>query len=137
MKVYNITFKGYRRDINAGSLPNYSGIYLVYICNFNPETDKVSLVELFYIGKSKDINREINQHNRHDEFLSQAKDGEEICYAYAQVDESTLDIVENALIYMQKPRLNLYLKDNFNHQPSEFHIDGSCALLFKVDFSIY
>lgn len=136
MKKYNITFKGYRRDTNAGTLPNYSGIYMIYRCKYNPSTEKVSLKELFYIGQSKDLNREINQHTRHKEFLNQAKEDEEICYAYAQVDQASLDIVENALIYMQQPRLNYYLRDNFNHSASEFHIDGCCALLNEVDFSI-
>lgn len=136
MKTYNITFKGYRRDEKAGTLPNYSGIYMIYRCKYNPKTEKVLLKELFYIGQSKDLNREINQHVRHEEFMSQANEGEEICYAYAQVDNASLDIVENALIYMQQPRLNDNLKESFNHPASEFHFDGCCALLKEVDFSI-
>lgn len=136
MKVYNITFKGYRRDVNAGTLPNYSGIYMIYRCKYNENTEKVSLKELFYIGQSKDLNHEINYHKRHEEFLNQAKDGEEICYAYSQVDQASLDIIENALIFMQQPRLNNNLKDNFNHPSAEFHIDGCTALLKEVDFII-
>lgn len=136
MNKYNVTFKGYRRNCNAATLPDYSGIYMIYRCRYNQDTDTVTLQELFYIGQSKNINHEVNYHVRHDEFLKEAKDGEEICYAYAKIPEASLDIVENALIFSQKPRLNAKLKDNFNHPASEFHIDGNCALLNYTDFTI-
>lgn len=136
MNVYNVTFKGYRRDCNASTLPDYSGIFMIYRCKYNPDNDTVTLLELFYIGQSKNLNNEVNYHARHEEFLKEAKVGEEICYAYAKLPESSLDIIENALVFSQKPRLNTYLKDNFNHSASEFHIDGNCALLNYTDFTI-
>lgn len=136
METYNITFKGYRRDTNAGSLPTYSGVYLIYRCRYNQDTQKVILLELFYIGQSQNLNNEINHHKRRDEFLRQAKENEQICYSYARVEENSLNIVENALIYMQKPRLNEKLKDNYNYEEAEFHIDGACFMLKKTDFVI-
>lgn len=136
MKKYNVTFLGYRRDANAGTLPSSSGIYMVYRCVYNEEKQAVDLKELFYIGQAFDLNEEINFHARHNEFLSQAKEGEQICYAYARVDKADLDIIENALIYAQKPRLNKNLTDSYNHESAEFQIEGKCKLLKFTNFTI-
>ncbi|MBO7511015.1 MAG: hypothetical protein J6T35_07505, partial [Bacteroidales bacterium] len=114
MKKYSVTFLGYRLDDDAGSLPSSSGIYMIYRCEYNKLTRKVSLIELIYIGQAYDLNDEINYHKRHYEFLKQASSGEQICYAYARVDKANLDIIENALVYMQKPRLNTNLTNHYN-----------------------
>lgn len=136
MKKYNITFMGYRRDVNAKTLPSSSGIYMVYRCVYNVDKNTVDLKELFYIGQAFDLNHEINFHARRDEFLAQAKDGEQICYAYARVDKADLDVVENALIFAQKPRLNINLKNSYNHEAAQFQIEGKHALLKHVNYSI-
>ena len=136
MKKYNVTFMGYRRDEKAGTLPTSSGIYMVYRCVYNEPSNTVELKELFYIGQAFDLNQEINYHARHKEFLAQAQAGEQICYAYARVDKADLDIIENALVYAQKPRLNTNLKDHYNHEPAEFQIEGRCGLLTHTNYSI-
>lgn len=136
MKKYNITFMGYRRDVNARTLPSSSGVYMVYRCVYNVDKNTVDLKELFYIGQAFDLNHEINYHARREEFLAQAKDGEQICYAYARVDKADLDIVENALIFAQKPRLNTNLKNNYNHEAAQFQIEGKCSLLKHTNYSI-
>lgn len=136
MKKYTVTFMGYRRDVNASTLPTSSGIYMVYRCVYDEESKKVDLKELFYIGQAFDLNDEINYHARHKEFLSQAQKGEQICYAYARVDKAELDIIENALVFAQKPRLNNNLKDSYNHEPAIFQIEGKCALLKYTYYSI-
>lgn len=127
---------GYRRDVNAKTLPSSSGIYMVYRCVYNEDKNTVELKELFYIGQAFDLNDEINHHARHKEFLSQAQKGEQICYAYARVDKADLDIIENALIFAQKPRLNTNLVNNYNHEAAEFQIEGKCALLRYTNYSI-
>lgn len=136
MKKYNVTFMGYRRDVNAKTLPSSSGIYMVYRCVYNEDKNTVDLKELFYIGQAFDLNHEINYHARREEFLAQAKEGEQICYAYARVDKADLDIVENALIFAQKPRLNTNLKNNYNHEAAQFQIEGKCKLLQHTNYSI-
>jgi len=136
MKKYNVTFMGYRRDVNAKTLPSSSGIYMVYRCVYNEDKNTVDLIELFYIGQAFDLNHEINYHARREEFLAQAKEGEQICYAYARVDKADLDIVENALIFAQKPRLNTNLRNNYNHEAAQFQIEGKCALLQHTNYSI-
>lgn len=136
MKQYDVFFNGYRRDEFCNGLPEYSGIYMIYRCNYNEKSQTVKLIELFYIGQSKNINQEVCHHARRDEFLSQAKKNETICYSYAHVNDKDLDIVENALIFMQKPRLNENLKENYNHEDARFLIEGKNGLLRYTDFSI-
>ena len=136
MKKYTVTFMGYRRDVNAGTLPTSSGIYMVYRCVYNESSNTVDLKELFYIGQAFNLNDEINYHARHEEFLSQAQDGEQICYAYARVDKADLDIIENALVFAQKPRLNTDLKNHYNYESAEFQIEGKCDLLRYTNYSI-
>lgn len=136
MEKYNILFRGYRRDINKAGLPTYSGIYIVYRCTFNQEKQTVSLKELLYIGQAQNIRDRIFNHNMHDAFIAAAKKGEQICYSYAEVDKQDLDILENALIFAQKPPLNDNLKDTYNHNTAQFYVEGHCALLDNTDFSI-
>ena len=64
------------------------------------------------------------------------QDGEEICYAYAEVSKVQYDIIENALIFMNKPSFNEVLRDNYKHQDAEFHFSGKCKKLVYKDFQI-
>lgn len=136
MKCYNINFKGYRRDCNKATLPRYSGIYMVYRCTYDLTTNKVTLIEIIYIGKAVDLWDCINHHDKHIQFQETCASGEEICYAYANVSMDDLDIVENALVFAQKPRLNSDLVDSFNHESAGFLVEGRCALLDYTDFTI-
>lgn len=136
MKQYNINFNGYRRDDKKQTLPHYSGIYMVYRCVYHKESDRVTLKEIIYIGQAEDLNERINNHEKSKKFQEKCKDGEELCYAYANVSLDDLDIVENALIFAQKPPLNSELVDSFNHESAGFWIEGKCALLKYTDFTI-
>ena len=136
LPVYNIEFHGYKLDKDVEKLPTYSGIYMIYRCIYNAATDRVTLKELFYIGKATNLHDEVNYHKYRKEFLKQAQPGEEICYAYAEVSKVQYDVVENALIFMQKPRLNEVLRDNYKHQDAEFHFSGECDKLGCKNFQI-
>ena len=103
MKRYNINFKGYRRDCNKATLPHYSGIYMVYRCTYDSTTRKVTLKEIIYIGQAKDLCERLDKHEKYPLFLKACELGEEICYAYANISMDDLDIVENALVFAQKP----------------------------------
>lgn len=135
-KTYNVTFKGYRLEEDSNNLPEYSGIYLAYRCVFNKETNKVSLSELVYIGKAENLKRRIMEHKQQADISSECAECETICYAYASVSLNELDIVENALIFAQKPRLNKTLKDHFNFNPASFVVEGTCSLLTYTNFTI-
>lgn len=132
----SVKFQGYKLDKDVDFMPDESGIYLMYRCVYNKVLDTVSLLELFYIGKATSLHQEVCYHKRREEFLSQAKEGETICYSYAKVNRDQYDIVENALIYMQEPRLNERLIDNYNHQDAEFHFTGKCRMLDICDYKI-
>lgn len=136
MAEYNVTFNGYRLDGDKSGLPTYGGIYLVYCCVYNADTNRVSLRKLIYIGKSVNINDRVNNHDRYEEFTKQLQQGETLCYSYASVAPSDMDIIENALIYMQQPPLNNELKNSFNYPDAQFDFEGRCALLKETHFSI-
>lgn len=136
MKQYNVIFKGYRRDCNKATFPTYSGIYMVYRCTYHSDTEKVSLKEIIYIGQAKNLNERLNNHEKYSDFQNQCKTEEELCYAYAKVDEKDLDVVENAIVFAQKPPLNTDLKDSYNHDSAGFLVEGNCSLLKYTDFKI-
>jgi len=136
MKQYNVNFKGYRRDCNKASLPHYSGVYMVYRCVYNSSSDKVTLKEIIYIGQAEDLNDRLNNHEKYSMFQNACESGEEICYAYANVSMDDLDIVENALVFAQKPKLNSDLVDSYNHESAAFLVEGKCTLLEYTDFTI-
>ena len=72
----------------------------------------------------------------YEDFMAELKGGETLCYSYASVAPKDMNIVENALIFMQKPKLNNDLKDSFNYPNSQFDFEGRCALLKETHFSI-
>ena len=129
-------FRGYRRDENASGLPSYSGIYIVYTCVYNTIQKTVSLKELIYIGQARNIQERVCTHDMREKFLAELKNEEQLCYAYAEVDVADLNIIENALIFSQKPKLNSQYTRSFNYPSSRFIVEGKCALLNNKDFSI-
>ena len=134
MKQFSLNFNGYWQEINSSGIPNSSGVYLAYRCVFQPSSNTVSLKELIYIGRSKDMRDRAEQHFQAGDLL--VNQGEEICYSTVVLPESDLPIVENALIYAQKPPLNLTLKDSYSYPQAHFDISGRCALLKYRQFTI-
>lgn len=135
-RTYNITFKGYKLEENASSMPKYSGIYIAYICKYKVETNKVLLKEIVYIGQAENLNKRITEHKKLGDLQKECIYDETICYAYASVSLNDLDVVENALVFAQKPRLNKQLKNDFKHKRASFIIEGSCSLLNYTNFTI-
>ncbi len=136
MKQYNITFRGYRRDIDRDMLPTFSGIYLVYCYSEHGAGKEATLNRIIYVGKAFNIRDEICDEKLHKKFERELQDGEELCYSYSSVSPFEKDAVENALAYMQKPVLNGKLKESYNFDNSEFHLEGACGLLKMTRFSI-
>lgn len=135
MKQYTLQFDGYWREVNKGGAPDCSGVYLIYTCKYNKTSDKVSLSDIIYIGQSKNMKSRIASHSE-EEFKEYIKQGETLCYACAPVDEKDLDLVENALIYAQKPVGNDRLKDSYSYEDVNFTIEGKCSLLKYTSFNI-
>ena len=109
---------------------------MVYRCIYDSTSDKVTLNEIIYIGQAEDLNERLNNHDKYSRFQNACESGEEICYAYANVSMDDLDIVENALVFAQKPSLNSDLVDSYNHESAAFLVEGKCKLLEYTDFTI-
>lgn len=134
--IFNINFKGYWRDENKNGIPTTSGIYIVYHCTYIPETDTVRLNNIIYIGQAENLNERIRTHDKRADFIRECRGTENLCYSVAEVSAAELDMVENALIYAQKPSLNERFKDMYRYSQAEFHLEGRCALMKHKDFTI-
>ena len=137
MKIYTITFQGYWRHCAIDRIPSQSGRYLVYRGVYHVFIDKVVLNEIIYIGQAKYANERIKNHDRYTDFVNTLSLNEELCYAFAPVDEAELDTVEGALIFVQKPKLNKVGKDSYNHDEAKLIIGGDCIGLRHTNFHIY
>lgn len=136
IKSYSLDFQGYWREVNKNGIPSKSGVYLVYRCIYNTASNTVGLKDIIYIGKAENAHDRIANHDRLEDFKTQLQDGEELCYSFAEVPVTDLDIVENALIYAQKPVLNDSLKNSFSHGAVAIKVDGRCACMKYTDFKI-
>lgn len=136
MKEIQLNFEGYWRECNKGGLPSYSGIYLVYRCVYNDNVNRVTLIDIIYIGKSDNVHdRHINHEKLH-LFEDQLQAGEQLCYSCAKVDKQDLEWVENALIFAQKPILNDKGKEHYDAMPAHIQLDGCCACMNYNNFNI-
>lgn len=115
MQLYLINFRGYWREKNKRGVPAEPGIYMVYRCVYDVTTDAVRLNEIIYIGQSDNVQERLGNHEKLPDFTKKLQVGEELCYAFAPVRTKDLDIVENALVFAQKPVLNDKLKEQFNY----------------------
>lgn len=132
---YNINFNGYWIEDKISGIPTTSGIYLVYRCVHAEES--VILKEIIYIGQAKNLHDRIKTHDKKDLFKQECREGETVCYSVAEVALGSLDLVENALIFAQKPRLNDDDKDRFRFSiPVSFIVEGRCKLLKYQNFTI-
>lgn len=136
MSTYNLNFRGYWIDDRKGGIPESSGIYLVYKCLYKKDIRKVSLRELIYIGQAKNLHSRINTHDKRELFLQDCSDNETICYAIAESPQKDLDIIENALTFVQQPKFNEQKNNVFNYGTTELHLEGRCGLMKHIDFKI-
>lgn len=131
MKEFLLNFDGYWRDCNKKGLPDYSGIYMVYRCQYNAMNDTVSLIDIIYIGQATNIHDRLCTHEKYDLFKSKLQVGEDLCYSCAKVDND-VDMIENALIFAQKPVLNDQGKNEYNYERVNVRVGGACTC-FKYD----
>ena len=136
MKAFTLSFEGYWRNRNKGSLPTYAGIYCVYRCRYNLESNSVLLIEIIYIGQADNIHDRHLNHEKYSSFLSLLQEGEELCFTCAPIKEEDIDMVENALIYLQKPKLNEQGKDVYNYTEAHFVIEGANACFRSTNFNM-
>lgn len=135
MRTYNLKFEGSYLDQDRFFMPDYSGVYLVY--RGVPTNDGNSLIckELMYIGQASDIRSRIENHDRREDFIQRAENGESVFYSCAKCNPTDLDRIENALIYRMQPPLNNNGILKFPYPDTQIVSTGECALLDK-DFTI-
>lgn len=105
----SLTYGGYWREPNVGSVPNETGVYSVYACTHNPAARTVSIRRLIYVGESVAVRDRIRQHLSGATGRSWKKHllaGEELCFAFAPISGATRERAEAALIYKHKPPEN-------------------------------
>lgn len=64
MNTFNIDFKGYRLEKDINTLPNVSGVYVVYRCVYDASTDTVDIKELLYIGQAMKLRDRLVSHEK-------------------------------------------------------------------------
>lgn len=135
MEEFSLNFEGYWRDCNKNGLPNYSGVYLVYRCKYIIQTNTVSLIDIIYIGQAENIHDRHLNHEKYEDFKNMLQEGEELCFSCVSVNKG-LDLVENALIFSQKPVLNEQGKYNYNFTEAHIETTGACACLKYTNFNM-
>ena len=128
-KTIKLNFDGYWREVNQSEIPKKSGIYAVYVCEYNkPEKEgekgSVTLKKLIYIGEAEDVNDRISKHEKWEEWRKELSEGTEICFSFANVDSPDRERAECALIYHHKPTCNDECKDSFPYEETTVISDG-------------
>lgn len=138
MAEYKIHIEGFLPDAGRNNLPEKYGVYLVF--RGVPDGEHgVDLKEIIYIGKADDEtfnDRHFKrEHERYQDFCDSCKEGETIFYAYIDIESSNqdIDIIENALVFAEQPKLNTQLKDHFQYGETTVHITG-CSILQHTDY---
>ena len=109
---------------------------MVYRSKYDVALDKVTLLEIIYIGQSSDVKDRIANHDRISDFQKTLIQGETLSYAFAPVMSQDLDVVEKALIIAQRPRLNEQNQSSIDFGDKQFQVSGKCALLKYTNFTI-
>ena len=125
-KTINLTFEGYWREVNSASIPNNSGIYLVYCC---VKTDSgISIRKLIYIGESGKVKDRIEEHKKKTEcWNNKLLSGEVLCYSFALIASPDREQAEAALIFKHKPVCNDEYVDNFPYEETTVTSSGKCT----------
>ena len=129
IKTVNLTFHGSLSDSDRSYMPSYGGVYIVYRGIWSEKDRLFFCREIVYIGQADDIKSRHEHHEYHQDFLSQCRQGEIVFYSFAEVNLEDRDIVEAALIYHTRPKLNRIELDQFPYPPIRVVSTGACALL--------
>lgn len=128
-KKINLDFDGYWREVNKGSIPAKSGVYLVYVCRYNESKKTVTLDKLIYIGEAGDVKDRVANHEKWPEWREHVPRGSQICFSFAGVTSPDRERAEAALIYYHKPPCNDEYIDSFPFEDTTVESAGRCTLL--------
>lgn len=128
MSSYILNFEGYLDDETLNYFPKCSGIYCVF-AGIRSFTGNIVPRRLLYIGQATNLYDRHHSHNYHDNWLKSLRNAEELCYCYAKVIESELDILENALIFHHQPPENINGKESFDYNFAVILCQGQIGTL--------
>jgi hypothetical protein len=117
-KLYFLNFEGYWRENEISTIPKISGVYCVYACTYNPESNSVSLRSLLYIGGADDVCDSIAKTEKLPEWRKHLQQGEELCFNMAAVDPPEIPRVQAGLVFHHKPNENSEYIDSFPFEPT-------------------
>lgn len=134
-KEISLTFDGYWLEPNISSIPDKSGIYVVYECSYNAQSKTVSLKKVIYIGEAGDVNDRIENHENWPEWRDECGNNNQICFTFAPVKSPDRERGEAALIYKHKPPVNEEYVNSFPFDETTMKLSGKTILL-NTNFTV-
>lgn len=132
----NIIIEGYWRKINRQFIPNYTGIFFVYLASYNEIEDIITPVKLVFIGQALKVRDQIQHHILTDNPWHRfGEAGHEFCFSAAYLSELDMERILSAFIYRFKPPANTQYVDFFTYDPTTITVTGKTALL-KSHFTV-
>ena len=108
-KRYILDFDGHWDESELQALPEYPGIYGVFVSSFGLLIDRV-----IYIGRAANINERFKSHHDWDSWREELGDNDRLMINAAKLEAGPDQIrVEAALIYKLQPTCNNTGKANF------------------------
>lgn len=104
---YKLNFEGFWDVRRKQRIPNYKGIYAVFIADYQKDSPLVKFLKVLYIGCSENINQTINKKENILTWSKELDDKEQLLFsATCFNNEAHLDSVTSQLIYINQPLLN-------------------------------
>jgi hypothetical protein len=130
-KTISLEFDGYWREVNKASIPERAGVYLVYVCGYDPSEKGVTLDNLVYIGEAGNACERIDAHEKWSQWRKHVPEGSQVCFSFAGATSPDRERAEAALVYHHKPSCNDEYLDKFPFEDTTVKSSGTCALLTK------
>ncbi len=128
--TFDLAFVGYWREINISGIPASTGVYGVYVCQFDEVKKTVALEKLIYVGQAVDARDRVAKHEKWPVWKQEIVHvGQLLCFNFAPVDAWNLDRVEGALIYQSKPVCNDQGKTQFDYESTTITASGRVTLV--------
>lgn len=127
---FNIITEGYWREKNCQYIPNYNGIYFVYLAAYEEKDDTIHPQTLVYIGQAAKVREAIDGRIATDNpWLQFRKENYEFCFSTACIPKPNTERVLSAFVYRYKPPANTDYVTYFTYEPTTITVTGKTALL--------
>lgn len=128
-QTISLNFQGYWRTSASANIPAQSGVYLVYVGQYDAYRNLMILSQLIYIGEAANANQRILTHEKWAMWRNLVPLGYELCFSFAPAWEATRKRSEAALINLHKPACNVEFKTHFPYENTTVWSTGACLLL--------